>query len=314
LLADWHPYVEKYFVPAQLALAMFGMGATLRVRDFIEVARNPLGIAIGLGLQLVLVPLIAFGFIEIFDLTPGWAVGLSLVSVVPGGAFSNLMTYFARGNVPLSISLTVAATAGCIITVPTVLGVMVSAYLPADFVFPIQRIVIEIGMYLILPLVLGMVVLRVWEGRAETFSKLGIRLSMLLIVLITISAMGSGRIKVPEYGFRPPALIVLFGLSLAVIVPHVVRLLGRYDDDTVAIGIEVTVRNVGIALLLIRFFFPGQPEQGHVLYTCLFYAGLSGFLAVPLLLLHRFGKPVVLLRRKYTRPELEPVPVHVDER
>lgn len=299
--ADWHPHIEAYGVPAQLALAMLGMGATLAVKDFLDVLKYPKGLIIGLVLQLGYVPAVAVAFTYIFGLSPGWAVGLFLVAVVPGGAFSNLLTFLGKGNTPLSIAMTVAATAGCVVTVPLMLGLLASSYLPDDFSFPTQRIVLEIGAYLIIPLIIGMFVYR-YSRYAETVSKWGVRLSMLLIGVITLSALGSGRIKVPEYGWQPPAIIVLFGLTLAITVPHLSRLTRRYDDDTVALGIEVTVRNIGVALLLIHFFFPDTEAQGHVLYTCLFYAGCSGFFAVPLLLLHRFGKPVVLGRKAFRRP------------
>ena len=103
-LTDLHAFVEAYFVPIQLALAMLGMGATLTVQDFIDVVRDPRGLALGWALQLVFVPLAAFAFVELLELEPGWAVGLCLVAVVPGGTFSNLLTFLGRGNLALSIS------------------------------------------------------------------------------------------------------------------------------------------------------------------------------------------------------------------
>jgi len=281
---------------------MLGMGATLKPKDFTDVLRDPRGLGLGLTLQLMLVPALALVMTKVFNLGPGWSVGLFLVAVVPGGAFSNLLTFLGRGNVPLSISVTVSSTLLCIVTVPLLLGVLASSYLPADFNFPRERIAIEIGLYLMLPLVLGMLIFRFANNIADAASKWSIRGSMALIGVITVSALGSGRIKVWEYGWEPPAVIILFGVSLAILIPHVTRLLGRYDDDSLALGIEVTVRNVGVALLLVRFFFPGTPMNGHVLYTCLFYAGLSGFLAVPMLLSHRFGKTAVPFRTPKRRP------------
>jgi BASS family bile acid:Na+ symporter len=300
---DVQVFAETYLVPAQLALAMLGMGATMNVSDFGAVLRDPIGLALGLFLQLVVVPLIALAFTLGFDMSAGWSVGLILVSVVPGGAFSNLLTVLGRGNTPLSISLTVAATAGCVLTVPFVHSLMASSLLPADFSFPTQRIVFEIGLYLMVPLIAGMAFNRFWPTPSQVVSRWAIRGSMALILAVTITSLGSGRIKVLEYGLTPPLLIMLFGYSLSLIIPLICRLAGRYDDDTVALGIEVTVRNIGVALLLVHFFFPGSELQSHVLYTCLFYAGFSGFLAVPLLLLHRFDKSVIPLLPAKRRPE-----------
>lgn len=304
-----HADVERYVIPAQLALAMFGMGATLRVADFVDVARDFRGLILGLALQLIMVPLLAVGFIAVFDLGPGWAVGLCLVAVVPGGAFSNLLTFLGRGNVALSISVTVTSTALCVITVPILLNLIVSSYLPADFHFPLGRVILEIGGYLLIPLIIGMVVYRRVPKHALRLARFGIRGAVVLLVLIVISSLRSGRIKIPEYGWEPPMLIILFGTVMAVITPHISRVLGRFDDDTVALSIEVVVRNVGVALLMIQYFFPGQPEQGHVLYSCLFFAGASGFFALPLWLGHRYGWPIVLGRRRYPRDERSDLPV-----
>ncbi len=267
---------------------MFGMGAALVPRDFLNVGKKPVGLALGLFFQLVVVPGTAILFIEVFDMGPGWAVGLCLIAAVPGGAFSNLLTYIARGSVALSIAITVASTTLCVVTVPLLLRLLVSTSLPSDFDFPIHRVVIEIGAYLIGPLLLGMAVRHFFRSRSEFLSKLGIRLAIALIVVITISALRSGRIKVMEYGLTPPLIIVLFGTVLALITPHLSRIAGRSPEDAVAITLEVAVRNIGVALLVVNFFFPESVElRGQVLYSCLFYAGASGFFALPPALAHR---------------------------
>lgn len=294
--------VETYLIPLQLFSALLGMGATLSLRDFALIFRHPRGLALGLGLQLVLVPLLASAFIAVFDLPEGWAVGLLLIAVVPGGAMSNLFTYLGKGSVPLSIALTTTSTLGCLVTVPLLLRLLAAQYLPAGFAFPVLPIVRDIGLYLLVPLSLGMAILRWSEPRAKLVNVWAIRLSVGCIVVIAASALGSGRIDVVAYGWRPPLLIALFGALLLVLTPQLCRLAGRYDDDTVALSIEVVVRNTSIGLLLVHFFFAGDAKQGHVLYSSLFYAGLSGLLGLPLWLRHRYGRSVVLLRQRLPRP------------
>lgn len=290
-------FVEAYFVPVQLLLIMFGMGATLGVRDFGHILRNPRGLAIGILLQSVCVPLLALAFVKGLSLSPGWAVGLILISIVPGGAFSNLLTYFAKGNVPLSISVNIVTTLGCLITIPLILRLTVAEFLPAGFDFPTAQIIKDILRFLLLPLGIGMVVYRALPQHTDKISRWAVRLSMFFVGLITLSSLGSGRIKIPEYGWAPPLTILAFALCLLLITPHISRLLGQTDDQSAAIGIQVTLRNVGIGLLLIRFFFPGQAENGHVLYSCLFYAGLGTPLALPVVFLHRKGFSPALGRR-----------------
>lgn len=292
---------ETLLIPLQLVFAMLGMGATLTVRDFLGIAKNPRGLAVGLALQLVMMPALAMAFILALSIPPGWAVGLILVSVVPGGAFSNLLTYIGKGNVPLSIALTATSTTLCIFTVPLLLGLLAEGQLPDDFVFPVGKVMKDILLFLLGPTVAGMVVLRVWPERAPAVSRWSIRASIALLLLIVTGMLGAGRIEVAAYGWVPPLRIIAFGAAVALLSPQLCRLLGRADDETVALTIEVCIRNIGVALLMLHFFFPGAAEQGHVIYTCLFYSGMSGFLAIPTILRGRAGKSPVLLRRARAR-------------
>ncbi len=105
-------FAETVLIPLQLLLAMLGMGATLALGDFALIFRRPKGLALGLFLQLVFVPLSAIALIEVFELGPGWAVGFMLIAACPGGTISNLLTYLGKGSVPLSIAVTTTSTLG----------------------------------------------------------------------------------------------------------------------------------------------------------------------------------------------------------
>lgn len=288
-LSSIQQLVEAYVIPSQLVLAMVGMGATLTVQNFVDVIKDKKGLLIGLGLQLVFVPALTLAFIEAFDLSKGWAVGLILVAVVPGGAFSNLLTYLGKGNAALSVSITTISTAGCLLTIPILLSLFVGQYMPPDFRVPTARIVRDILAFLLLPLSAGMVLLRASQRAAFHTARWGIRGSVFLLICIVVSSLGTGRIKLEEFGWGPPLSIILFGNVLWIAAAQLCRLLRRYDDDTVALTIEVSVRNMAVALLLVHFFFEGEPAQRHVLYTCLFYAGMSFFIGIPIVLRHRRG-------------------------
>ena len=74
-MGELYSQYEYWIAAAQLLLAMLGMGATLRVRDFAEVARAPWPITVGCLLQVVGVPLIAWAFLSTLSLDPGIAIG-----------------------------------------------------------------------------------------------------------------------------------------------------------------------------------------------------------------------------------------------
>ena len=281
---------------------MFGMGCTLGVGDFARVFRKPDGLVLGLALQLVVMPFVAVAFASLFGLEKGWAVGLMLVAALPGGALSNLLTFVGRGHVPLCIALTTASTLGAIVTVPVMLSLMARAFLPREFSFPVERAVREMFFYLLLPLAAGMLLRRLQRGRADAVAPWAIRASLIVVAIIAVGALGSGRIRIEEYGWRPPLVILAYGLSSVVIVPQLCRLLRRYDDETVALTVQTALRNIGIGLLLVRFFFPGEVFQAHILYTCLFYAGMQLCLALPIILRHRVGRGSAMFWPARPRP------------
>ena len=295
-MQELQAFAETILVPLQLVLAMLGMGATLSLKDFATIVKHPKGLFLGLALQWVYVPVVAYALGLSFALQPGWAVGLILVAAVPGGATSNLLTFLGKGNVALSIAVTTASTVSCVLTVPLVLHVFASEHLPESFDFPTLRIFRDIGAYLLAPLVVGMALYRWNEQRAAVLSKWAIRLSVASIVVIATAALGSGRIEPLSYGLFSPGMIVAFGLVLTLSVPQIVRALGFDDLDTLALSIEVVVRNIAIGLLLVQFFFPGEDAQGHVLFTCLFYSGLSLPCVLPMLYRGRKGRSAALFR------------------
>src|SRR5690606_15874717 len=132
-----------------------------------------------------------------------------------------------------------------------------------------------------------MVIRRLSTGAARVLAVVGVRGSVALICVVIVSSLASGRIEVAAYGFGPPLMLLGFGLVLSLLVPRICRLAGRGGEDTLAISVEVVVRNVNIALLLVHFFFPGEPAQGHLLYAILFYGGQSIPMAIPMVLRHR---------------------------
>ena len=131
-LIENYPRYEHLLASIQLALAMLGMGALLGPRDFGRVARSPRALCVGLLLQLVLVPGLAFVLGRVLPLEMGLAAGFVLVASVPGGTMSNLVTYLGRGNIALSISLTAVTTVGALATTPALLRLLVGAARPSS--------------------------------------------------------------------------------------------------------------------------------------------------------------------------------------
>ena len=97
-------------VPLLLGIVMFGMGMTIELKDFRHLVRHPWDVGIGVLAQFTIMPLVAYLLTQAFSLPPDLAVGVILVGTCPGGTASNVITYLAKGDVALSVTMTMATT------------------------------------------------------------------------------------------------------------------------------------------------------------------------------------------------------------
>jgi len=283
---------EYWFAAFQLVLAMLGMGATLTIADFAAVLKSPKAVTIGTLVQLAFVPLIAFLFISLTGIVGGVAVGIALIAAIPGGTTSNIFTYMAKGNSPLSIAITAITTLACLITTPLILKLLITEYLPADFTMPTGQIVNDIALTLLLPLIIGMVVLRVLPAQAHSFSKWCIRLSLLGIVLIIIGSSSAGRLDIAAFGGANVGLVISFVIALTILSWFLTKVVGLVRADSTAIQMEVVVRNVNLGVLIKASMFPVVVGASNtigdmVLFTVLLYGGVQMLVAAVVITLNR---------------------------
>ena len=293
-MAELYIAYEYWFAAFQLVFAMLGMGATLTVSDFTDVLRTPKAVTIGTLMQIMAVPLLAYLFISVAGVVGGVAVGIALIAAIPGGTTSNIFTFMARGNSPLSISITAITTLACLITTPLILSILITEYLPANFVMPRGQVVNEIALTLLLPLALGMLILKLLPAQAETISKWCIRASLFGIVLIVVGSSSAGRLDIDAFGGDNVLLIVGFVVSLTIIgwlIPYILRLL---KPDVTAIQMEVMVRNVNLGVLIKASMFPVVDGADNsvgdmVLFAVLLYGGLQMLIAAMVIAQRRWA-------------------------
>ncbi|MBL8794460.1 MAG: bile acid:sodium symporter [Planctomycetia bacterium] len=287
-----YPQYEYHFAQVQLILFMLGMGATLRLNDFTAIVREPRYFAAGAAGQFLVTPLLAVLVNRWFDLSPGIAVGLILVAAMPGGTLSKVFTYLGKGNIALSIALTGCGTLAAMVLVPLLLRTLAAGYVPAEFEMPVGRVMLDLALYLLLPLCVGMLLSRLAVPWRFTFSKWCIRLGFVVVVVMVTGSLASGRIRPAELGWKVPLAIILFCVlaQQAVMLPF--RVLRWPRADCLSVGVEATMRNLNLALLLKALLFPVS-EKGTdaladgVLFVILFYAGVAMIVALPLALRFR---------------------------
>lgn len=303
---EFYPSYEATFAQVQLVLFMLGMGLTLSPRDFVQVVRQPRSLLTALSFHVLLMPVLAVAINHLFGLDGGIALGLILTSAMPGGTLAKAFTYLARGNVPLAISLSLVSTLGTLVTVPVTLSLVAREYIPPGFAMPVAAIVFDVGVFLLLPILVGMV-LGHWLPEGKTrLSRLAIRTGFLVVIAVVVCSLGSGRIKPGEHGWWVPLAIIAFGLAGMQLAMLPFRIGGWPRADTVTVGIEVTMRNMNLALLLKTVLFPedGSAEAlrfgAEMMFVILFYAAAAMGEGLPLAL--RFRRKAQREDRKTAEP------------
>jgi len=276
---------ETALAAAQLVLAMLGMGATLRGSDFIGIVANRRSIVVVLLLQYVAAPLFVTLMVHLLPLPAGIAFGMILLAVMPSGALSNLFTHLGGGNMALSITATIASTLLCLVSTPWLLDRLAGSAIAGGIQMPVSAIVQDVTLYLLLPMLGGMLVRRYFSKQAFPFSNWMVRLSMVVLAVIVFGSLQSGRIAVWEHGWMVPALLIGCAVGQFAMTDMVTRLIGINARDRYTMAIEVSIRNGNLAILLSGTLFasaaPSQaPISAGALYVALFYGGAALVLAI----------------------------------
>ena len=264
MLAAWQPSLlagwKQAIVPL-LGVVMFTMGISLGPADFRRTLRRPKLMGIGVLMQFLLMPLIAWVLVWLLDLPRELAIGVILVGTCPGGTASNVMTYLARGDVALSISLTTLSTLLSVGMTPLLSWLMIGQMVEV----PALAMLASIFRIIILPVLLG-VLANHYLGRWLAPLQRGFPwLSMLAIVLIIgiIVALNAGQLSRLAW---PVVLAVslhnLLGLGLAY---RLARMLGYGPAICRTLAIEVGMQNSGLGVALaLKFFGPLAALPGAV--------------------------------------------------
>jgi BASS family bile acid:Na+ symporter len=180
--------IFSLFLPIALGIVMIGLGLHLTLADFKRVATAPRAVVVALTVQTVLLPPVAFGLAIGFGLPPEIGLGLVLLAASPGGVTANLFSHLARGDVALNITLTAINSVLALVTLPVWMTLGLAWLMASEqAVPPPTRKIIEVGVLVILPVVIGMG-LRAWRPViAETLDK-PIRLASTLILVVLIGA------------------------------------------------------------------------------------------------------------------------------
>lgn len=253
-----------------LGLVMLGMGMTLAPADFRRVAERPAPVAIGVALQLAVMPLAGLLLARALDLPPALAAGVILLGACPGGTASNVVTWLARGDVALSVTLTTVSTLLAPIATPALTALYAGARVPV----PAAAMLRDIAAIVLLPVAAG-VALRVLAGaRLERVARALPLLSVLAIAAIVAIVVALDRDRLAAAA-APVALAVVLHNALGLGLGWAgARALGRTEVEARTIAIEVGMQNSGLAAALATAHFPPAAALPGALFSV--WHNLSG--------------------------------------
>lgn len=183
--------LTELFLPFSLAVIMFGMGLSLRIEDFKRILIYPKAVGVGLLNQLVVLPSIAFGIANLFELPAELAVGLMILAVCPGGATSNLITHLAKGDAALSITLTAFSSVITVFTIPFLVNYSIGYFIPGGEAKQLEVVgtVVSVLVITIIPVALGMLVFARAPSKAAKLDLPFRRISAIFFVVIVLAAV-----------------------------------------------------------------------------------------------------------------------------
>lgn len=245
LLPDTFLPFGKY-ITILLGIVMFGMGLTLKAVDFKLILTHPKPVIIGVLAQFIIMPLTAFAIAYLLQLPSELAAGLVLLGSVPGGTASNVMVYLAKGNVPLSITMTSFSTILAPLLTPLLLLLLAGQWMPVNAVDMFMSII----QVIIVPIILGLLVKKLLPNIVEKSLNIVPLISVLAIITI-VSAVVAGNVNnIASAGFLVFVGVFLHNGAGLLLGYFAAKLMGLSELDQRAISIEVGMQNSGLGVAL----------------------------------------------------------------
>lgn len=250
IIPDSFLFLGQY-ITILLGIVMFGMGLTLKPVDFKLVVTNPRSIIIGVSAQFIVMPLAAFIIAYLLNLPAELAAGLVLLGSVPGGTASNVMVYLARGNLPLSITMTSFSTMLAPVVTPLLLLLLAGQWMPVDPVSMFMSII----QVIIIPIFLGLVVRKMMPVIVDKGIKVVPLISVTAIIII-VSAVVSGNVdQIASAGLIVFLAVALHNATGLLLGYYVAKLIGLDESERRAISLEVGMQNSGLGVALAAAHF-----------------------------------------------------------
>ena len=245
--------ITDVILPLSLAFIMFSLGLGLSLNDFTRVFFKPKDFLIGLFFQIIVLPIVAIIIVLFWPLTPELAIGVMILAAAPGGVTSNVLTSYARGNIALSISLTAINSILCVITVPIILIISLSilGYGSLNEGQSLFSVAIQMFLIVTVPVILGVLL----SSLLASFEKISKNISIVLFALVLLGAIISQRENVVSYFAQAGLVMLILNIIMMIIVYYLSKLFKANKETFRCWLMEVGLQNGTLAIVVANTFF-----------------------------------------------------------
>lgn len=234
--------LKELIIPL-LQIIMFGMGTTMTYDDFMGVIKMPKAVVVGLVCQFTIMPFLGFAIAKSFNFPPEIAAGVILVGCSPSGLASNVMSYIAKANVALSITITSFATLLAPIMTPFLMKMLGGQFIEVNF----WSMTLDIAKMIIVPVGIGFLVTKLLAGRAAWLQKVLPIISMAGIAFIIVIITAAGQKSLQTVGLVLVLATFLHNIGGFLLGYWGARLFKLPEQDCRTVAIEVGLQNAGLA-------------------------------------------------------------------
>jgi len=244
--------ITQIFLPLSLAFIMFSVGLELAIKDFKRVVVQPRDFFIGALSQVVLLPLVAFGLLSFWTIEPALAVGVMIIAACPGGVTSNLMTYLARGDTALSVSMTAIISLLAVVTLPFIVSFSIVHFMDAATApeLSIGKTVLGVFAITTVPVIIGMVVKRYAPVFAQKFERIARIIASVLFVVIIAGAILAEKANVVDYFRQAGPVTLSLNLIMMALALTIARMSRLGVPQQTAITLECGLQNGTLAIFV----------------------------------------------------------------
>ena len=244
--------VVTKIAPIALALIMLALGLGLTVKDFTRVVKQPKDFIVGLVCQLILLPIIAFILIKIFNTPIELALGVMIIAAAPGGVTSNVLTKFANGDVALSVSLTAIVSLLSILTVPFIVfksaDLLNVNYISKDI--SMTGIALKMFLVVTLPVMIGMLIRKFSTNFIISKTVFIQRLSIVLFLIVFASIWIEEWDKIFSYLSRAGIIALSLNLIMMIVGFYVAKVFASSIEQRKCISLECGLQNGTLAVFV----------------------------------------------------------------